>query len=82
MSDELRSMADNSDQPESNVASWVRRGAEEIDSFADRLDHDGIEVTSAEVRRPTLDDVFLALTGHHTHEPRTEPPAPRGDRLR
>lgn len=29
-----------------------------------RLDMAGIEVVDASVRRPTLDDVFLALTGH------------------
>lgn len=43
VSGELRSMADNSDEPSSNVATWVRRGADEIDSFAERLDHDGID---------------------------------------
>jgi len=43
MSSELRSMADNSEKPQSEVASWVRRGAEQIDSFADRLDRDGAE---------------------------------------
>lgn len=43
MSSELRSMADNSEQPQSEVASWVRRGAEQIDSFADRLDRNGAE---------------------------------------
>lgn len=43
MSSELRSMADNSEKPQSEVASWVRRGAEQIDSFADRLDRNGAE---------------------------------------
>ena len=27
------------------------------------LDRTGVELTSIEVRRPTLDDVFLTLTG-------------------
>lgn len=43
MSSELHSMADKSEQPESGVATWVRRGADEIDSFANRLDRDGID---------------------------------------
>lgn len=43
MSSELRSMANNSEEPQSEVATWVRRGAEKIDSFADRLDRDGAE---------------------------------------
>lgn len=43
MSSELRSMADNSEEPQSEVATWVRRGAEKVDSFADRLDREGTE---------------------------------------
>lgn len=64
MSGELRSMADNSDQPQSNVATWVRRGAEEIDSFANRLDRDGVDGVIRDVsdfarRNPTT---FLVTT--------------------
>lgn len=43
MSSELRSMANNSEEPQSEVATWVRRGAEKIDSFANRLDSEGVE---------------------------------------
>ena len=32
------------------------------------LDAAGVEVVNVEVRRPTLDDVFLTLTGHATAE--------------
>ena len=32
------------------------------------LDRDGLDVRSAEVRRPTLDDVFLTLTGRSLRE--------------
>jgi ABC-2 type transport system ATP-binding protein len=28
----------------------------------------GLDITTASVRQPTLDEVFLALTGHHTEE--------------
>lgn len=64
MSGELRSMADSSDEPQSNVAHWVRRGAEEIDSFAERLDHDGFDGVVRDVsgfarRNPTT---FFAAT--------------------
>ena len=30
-----------------------------------RLDGAGIEIADLTLRKPTLDDVFLALTGHH-----------------
>jgi len=64
MSGELRSMADSSEQPESGVATWVRRGADEVDSFARRLDRDGIEGVARDVsdfarRNPTT---FLVTT--------------------
>jgi hypothetical protein len=64
MSSELHSMADNSEQPASGVATWVRRGADEIDSFANRLDRDGIDGVVREVsdfarRNPTT---FLLTT--------------------
>lgn len=64
MSGELRSMADNSEQPESGVATWVRRSAHEIDSFATRLDRDGIDGVVRDVsafarRNPTT---FLVTT--------------------
>jgi ABC-2 type transport system ATP-binding protein len=36
------------------------------------LDDAGIDVLDVEVRRPTLDDVFLTLTGHVTAEPDEE----------
>jgi ABC-2 type transport system ATP-binding protein len=32
------------------------------------LEAAGVGVTSAEVRRPTLDDVFLRLTGHRLRD--------------
>jgi ABC-2 type transport system ATP-binding protein len=33
-----------------------------------RLDAEGIELADISLRRPTLDDVFLALTGHAAEE--------------
>ena len=38
-----------------------------------RLDGEGIGLADVGLRRPTLDDVFLALTGHTTHADQTEP---------
>jgi ABC-2 type transport system ATP-binding protein len=33
-----------------------------------RLDQAGVEVTDVGLRRPTLDDVFMRLTGHVAEE--------------
>ena len=40
-----------------------------------RLSRAGVRVDDIAVRRPTLDDVFLSLTGHHAAEP-SEPESP------
>jgi ABC-2 type transport system ATP-binding protein len=46
----------------------VPRGAEVLPAFLRELDHRGISIRSAEVTRPTLDDVFLTLTGRSLRE--------------
>jgi ABC-2 type transport system ATP-binding protein len=43
-------------------------GARAISSLADALADDGIEVEDLGLRQPTLDDVFLTLTGAHIED--------------
>jgi ABC-2 type transport system ATP-binding protein len=50
----------------------VPAGATVLPEALRRLDGVGLTVSSAEIRRPSLDDVFLALTGRH-------PPPADGD---
>jgi ABC-2 type transport system ATP-binding protein len=42
----------------------VRRRRGVIAQAVRRLDQAGVEIEDIAVRRPTLDDVFLVLTGH------------------
>jgi ABC-2 type transport system ATP-binding protein len=42
-----------------------------------RLDAEGIEIADISLRRPTLDDVFLTLTGHTAEEPPSAPASAR-----
>jgi ABC-2 type transport system ATP-binding protein len=42
----------------------VREGASLLAEVVRRLDAAGLEISDLALRRPTLDDVFLALTGH------------------
>jgi hypothetical protein len=42
-----------------------------------RLDAASISPDDLTLRKPTLDDVFLALTGHATEDPTLTPPEPR-----
>lgn len=46
------------------------------------LDAEGIEVNDIVLRRPTLDDVFLSLTGHAAEDEQEAPPAGRRGRRR
>ncbi len=41
------------------------------------LDREGIALDDLGLRRPSLDDVFLGLTGHMADEPRPDAPQPR-----
>jgi len=50
------------------VALRVPRAGRELPALLRILDKDGIELDSIEVRRPTLDDVFLTLTGRSLRE--------------
>jgi ABC-2 type transport system ATP-binding protein len=55
------------DQPQSDgdvVRATVSSRSGAVMEAARRLDHAGIGVGDIAVRRPTLDDVFLSLTGH------------------
>ena len=45
-----------------------------------RLDTEGIKLADVGLRRPTLDDVFLALTGHAAEEADGEKPSEDGSR--
>jgi len=50
----------------------VSGGGQTLVEVLRRLDGAGVEVLDVALRRPTLDDVFLALTGHAA-EPREQP---------
>jgi ABC-2 type transport system ATP-binding protein len=61
-----------SDEPPSNDAGLVRVSVRErsgaIVEAVRRLSEAGVGVDDLALRRPTLDDVFLALTGHGAEE--------------
>ena len=52
----------------SMVSVTVERGAAVATEVLRALDHHGIEVQGMALREPSLDDVFLRLTGHHTED--------------
>ncbi|MBI1351030.1 MAG: ATP-binding cassette domain-containing protein [Actinomycetales bacterium] len=60
------------------VSAPVSGGSTVLVSAIRALDANGIEVSDLQLRRPTLDDVFLSLTGHVAEED----PSPQGKRGR
>ena len=52
--------------PRSRVALPVTAGPDELVAAVRALDVAGVALDDIALRRPTLDDVFLTLTGHTT----------------
>jgi ABC-2 type transport system ATP-binding protein len=61
--EQLRSLAATVDTTGNTVSGRVARAGRAVPGLLRELDRTGIELESIEVVRPTLDDVFLALTG-------------------
>ncbi len=57
------------DRSDRRVVVPVDGGAGDLIEFLRRLDRAQVEVSDVGLRRPTLDDVFLQLTGHAAEEP-------------
>lgn len=59
--------------PERRTLSFATKGGtNELKRVLQRLENARIEVESIELRRPTLDDVFLSLTGHGATQKESE----------
>jgi ABC-2 type transport system ATP-binding protein len=52
------------DRPRRSISFATKNGVRELKETLDCLDEARIEVESVSLHRPTLDDVFLTLTGH------------------
>ncbi len=72
--------APQAERSDRRVVVPVDGGAGDLIEFLRRLDRAGVEVSDVGLRRPTLDDVFLQLTGHAAEEPADpdDPDAPDG----
>ena len=69
------------DESQRRVSGPSRNGTSELAALVRDFDAAGIAIVDLELRRPSLDDVFLTLTGHQA-EPQTEQPAGRWGRRR
>jgi ABC-2 type transport system ATP-binding protein len=55
--------------PEKRISISLHEGSHQISGILRALDEDGITVSDIALHRPSLDDVFLTLTGHDTSIP-------------
>lgn len=67
---------------ESRVSAPVTGGSTVLVNAIRALDAEGIEVSDLVLRRPTLDDVFMSLTGHAAEDETTAAPPAKGRRGR
>ena len=67
---------------EKSVRITTPDGARLLMGVLRRLDTDGLEPANLAVREPSLDDVFLSLTGHHAEDAEPAAEAPAGGRGR
>ncbi len=74
--DRLGEGAPHIDHERGYVAVPVPDGARRLAEVVRLLDAAGVELADLAVRRPTLDDVFLALTGHAAEDAAEEEEAP------
>jgi ABC-2 type transport system ATP-binding protein len=85
--DALRDLASGDvqvDEDRGRLSVPVQGGASHLPEAVRRLDKASIAIADLALHRPTLDDVFLALTGHAAEaaEEETEQEEPRGRRAR
>ena len=72
--------APQTDAHQRRISIPTRAGAKTLMAAARLLDDAGVALDDLALHRPSLDDVFLALTGHAAEESADEapPPSPRG----
>ena len=61
------------DPAQRRLSGPAREGARQLATLVREFDGAGIEIVDLQLRRPSLDDVFLALTGHQAEEKTAEP---------
>ena len=56
------------DEQDALISIPVTKGVEALGSVMAELSAQNVEIADIALRRPTLDDVFMELTGHKTQE--------------
>jgi ABC-2 type transport system ATP-binding protein len=75
----LRSIAAEVEVEGRHVRGRVARAGREVPGLLRELDRDGVELEAIEVVRPSLDDVFLTLTGRSLRDAEAATETPEGE---
>ena len=75
----LRTIAETVEVDGQRVSGRVARAGRAVPGLIRELDQHGITLDAIEVHRPTLDDVFLTLTGRSLRDAETEQRDPAAD---
>ena len=67
-----------SDSDDASLQLPAKNGLADLKKSIDMLEKAKITIDTAAMRRPTLDDVFLALTGHAAEDPKEQPTHKKG----
>lgn len=54
------------DEIENSITIHIERGVKEVKEVLDKMEQSSLDIESMSLHKPTLDDVFLDLTGHET----------------
>ncbi len=60
------------DEMQNSIMIQIEKGVKEVKDILDKMEKASIEIESMSLHKPTLDDVFLSLTGHETETVRKE----------
>ncbi|GAA1911432.1 ATP-binding cassette domain-containing protein [Nocardioides hwasunensis] len=72
--EKLASVAESVETSGSHVSGRVARAGRVVPGLLREIEHAGVTLESIEVHRPTLDDVFLTLTGRSLRDAESEKP--------
>jgi ABC-2 type transport system ATP-binding protein len=65
------------DPAQRRVSAPSKNGTSQLASLVRDFDAAGIDIVDLQLHRPSLDDVFLTLTGHQAEEEKAATPAGR-----
>lgn len=66
----MQGIATETDRKRRSITMVINKGVEEVKSILNRMEDAEVDVESLSLHKPTLDDVFIQLTGHKAEEER------------